>query len=96
MCLFPFGGGGFNMQPVVPPTQEGLKHKSRLYIVMFAHLILAIFMLFISGMSGLHELINVVILWCATSQMHFCYLIMYMLMCMISFVQNVSYLGLLI
>lgn len=49
MCLFPFGGG-FNMQPVVPPTQEGLKHKSKLYIVMFAHLILSILTLFISGM----------------------------------------------
>src|SRR5688572_9175594 len=96
MCLFPFGGGGFNMQPIVPPTQEGLKHKSRLYIVMFAHLILSIFMLFIHGISGIHELINVVILWCATSQMHFCYLIFYMLMCMFGFVTNFAYLGLLI
>jgi hypothetical protein len=93
MCLFP--GGGFNMQPIVPPSEEGLKHKSKLYVVIFAHLILSIFMLFIHGISGIHELINVLILWCATSQMHFCYLIFYMLMCMYSFIQNFAYIGLL-
>lgn len=94
MCLFP--GGGLNMQPVVPPTAEGLKHKSRLYIIMFVHLILAIFMLFVYGFSGIHELINVLILWCATSQMHFCYIIFYMLMCMLGLIQNSATVGLLI
>ena len=95
MCLFPFGGG-FNMQPVVPPSSEGLKHKSRLYVIMFTHLVLSIFLLFIHGMGGIHELINVLILYCATARMHFCYLLFYMMMCMMSFVQNFSYLGLLI
>ena len=94
MCLFP--GGGLNMQPIVPPSQEGLKHKSRLYVVILAHLILAILMLFIHGISGIHELINVLILWCATSQMHFCYLLFYIIMCMFGFVQNFAYIGLLI
>ena len=70
MCLFP--GGGFNMQPAVPPTAVGLGHKRRLYIVLFIHLVLSIMLMFASVMSGFYELITVLILWCAASQMHFC------------------------
>jgi hypothetical protein len=66
MCLFPMGGGG-SMQPVVPPTEEGNKQKSRLYIVLFTHLALSIMMMFVNVASGFFELINVLILWCATA-----------------------------
>jgi hypothetical protein len=55
------------MQPIVPPTQEGNKHKSRLYFIMFIHVLLSIGMFFISVTSGIYELISVLILWCAAS-----------------------------
>ncbi|CDW72505.1 UNKNOWN [Stylonychia lemnae] len=78
MCLFPMGGGGFNMQPVVPPTQKGLVHKQRLYIVMIVHLVLSIFYMFFNIMGGIFELFSVAILWCASAQMNYCQLIIYM------------------
>lgn len=62
MCLFP--GGGMNMQPVVPPTDLALKIKQKLYIVMFVHFLLSIMMMFLSVMSGIQELITVMIFWC--------------------------------
>ena len=60
-------GMGMNMQPVVPPTPIGLKHKSNLYIVMFVHIALSVFLMFLSPMTGLFELIKPLILWCAAA-----------------------------
>lgn len=62
------------MQPVVPPTLAANKHKTMLYFVLLVHFVLAILLLISAGLNGLFELINVMILWCGTSQMHFCYL----------------------
>ena len=60
--------GGFNMQPVVPPTEPGNKHKRRLYIVLAVHALLAVLMMFgISVMNGIFELLNVLILYCAAT-----------------------------
>ena len=53
MCLFPFGGGGFNMQPVVPPTAAGIKHKKLLHIVIIVHLVLALTFFFVTMAGGL-------------------------------------------
>lgn len=93
MCLFP--GAGFNMQPVVHnPTEAALKHKGRLYLVLLTHLILSICLMFLSFSAGFFELINVLILWCATSQMHFCYLLIYIVICMMGFVQDIAGIGL--
>lgn len=63
-----------NMQPIVPPTPAATKHKQILYVVMLLHVVLAIMLIFLNGFNGIFELINVLILWCGTSQMHFCYL----------------------
>jgi len=83
------------MEPVVPPTGPALEHKKRLYILMAVHAVLSIMiMFFISFMNGLTELISVLILWCATAQMHFCMLIFYMLMCLVSFTQYFAGIGL--
>lgn len=94
MCLFP--GGGFNMQPIVPPTAEGVKHKQRLYIVMIAHVLLSIMMMFLSIVTGIYELLGVLILWCAATQMHFCQLIIYIILCCNNFIAIFAFLGLLI
>ena len=95
MCLFP-GMGGMNMQPVVPPTEAGLKHKQRLYILIIVHLILAITYMFVSITGGLFELITVLILWCATSQMQFCQLIIYMILCLNNLIGSLAGIGLLL
>ena len=92
MCLFP--GGGMNMQPIVPPTPAALKHKNILYLVMLVHVILAIMLMFMSVFSGIFELVTVMILWCGTAQMNFCYLQFYILMCMFSFLTYFTTLGL--
>ena len=94
MCLFPMGGGP-SMQPIVPPTEAGKMHKKRLMIVGVSHLLLAIMLLFVNIFSGFNELICVMILFCATSQMHFCYLIFYMIFVLNSWVSTFAVLGLL-
>lgn len=85
-----------NMQPVVPPTAQGLVHKQRLYIVMAVHLFLAILYMFFNFMSGIFELISVLILYCGTAQMNYCQLIIYMIIQGHKFVVNFSTLGLMI
>ena len=75
MCLFPLGGGGFNMRPVVPPTDAALKAKRPVMICLFVHLALALTFFFVTFSAGLQDLFMVLILWCATSQMHYCHLI---------------------
>eukprot|EP00347_Sterkiella_histriomuscorum_P011788 403371096 len=96
MCLFPMGGGGFNMQPMVPPSQKGLVHKQRLYIVMAVHLVLSILYMFFNMMGGLFELFSVAILYCGTAQMNYCQLIIYMVIQGNKLVHTVATVGLLI
>ena len=83
-----------NMQPVCPPTAAGLAHKKRLYIVLIIHLVLSICLMFVSVFTGIFELINVLILWCATAQMHFCYMLFYIVMCLMGFIQDFAVIGL--
>ena len=64
MCLFPGMG---NMQPMVPATQAGLKHKNRLFVLMLVHLALSIAEIFASIWNGIGNLICTMILWCANS-----------------------------
>ena len=95
MCLFPPGGGGFNMQPRVPPSDRALAAKRPLSIIMWVHLGLAVTMLF-SGAGGIQDLFLVLILWCAITQFHYCQLIIYMMFSMFQWVNLVCLLGLLI
>ena len=74
-----------NMQPVVPPTPAGKKHRTRLYVLCGIHLLLSIVMMFINFIGGLFEIMLVLILYCSASQMHFCQLMMYMIFCMNNF-----------
>lgn len=96
MCLFPMMGGMANMQPMVPPSAKGLRYKQYLYIIMACHIVLAILICFTRGFEGIFEFINVLILWCAIAQMHYCQLIIYMLLCGQKLVINLSMIGLLI
>lgn len=98
MCLFPLGGGGgcFNMQPVVPPSQAALKHKQILTVVMIVHLVLALTFFLLTFSGGLQDLMLVLILFCASRQMHFCHLIIYMMFCMYNWIGYVCAIGLLI
>ena len=66
-------------EPVVPPTPEGKMHKTRLMVVGFVHLVLAILLCFIMITNGLFELIDVAILFCALAQMNYCCLIIYLI-----------------
>ena len=94
MCLFP--GSGMSMQPIVPPTDNGLKHKQKLYIIMMIHLVLSITMMFVRVVDGIYEMISILILWCAATQMHFCQLIIYIIICGNKFVSSFATIGLLI
>jgi hypothetical protein len=82
-----------NMRPIVPPTPKALELKKRLMIVLIVHLILAIMLMICNIFSGLSELINVMVLFCAFSQMHFCYLIFYMVLCIYAWVNVFSNIG---
>ncbi|CDW90675.1 UNKNOWN [Stylonychia lemnae] len=92
MCLFP--GGGINMQPIVPPTPLGLKLRTRLYIILIVHLVLSICLMFVSPVNGIYELLSILILWCAASQMHFCQMIIYMILNCNKFISYFSSVGL--
>ena len=96
MCLFPFGGGGFNMQPVCPPSQSALAMKRNLYIVLFIHLVLALTLFFTTGAGGLQDLILVLILWCGISQMHYCHILIYIFMSLFNWISFVSAIGLML
>ena len=84
MCLT-LGGGQNMCQPVVPPTEKGKQHRTVLMVLGFVHLALAIMLCFITLMSGIYELIDVGILFCALAQMNFCCLIMYIICITINF-----------
>ena len=81
-------------EPVVPPAPEGKKHRTILMICGFVHLALAIMYCFISVMSGIYELIDVAILFCALAQMNFCCLIIYIIQITIQFFIIFNQLGL--
>ncbi len=86
-------GGGYSMQPVVPPSEKGLKHRKHLYIIMGVHLVLSILYMFAEFMEGLFELIAVLILWCAAAQMSYCQLIIYMIICGNKLIHSVCMVG---
>ena len=90
MCL------NMGSQPSVPLSPLGIKHQKILYIVMFVHLALTFMMLFLSVMSGITELITVLILFCATSKANFCYLLFYMYFIMFAWVTDFAMVGLVI
>lgn len=82
------------MQPIVPPSPVGLKHKQRLYMVLIAHLVLSIGLMFVSPVNGIYELLSLLILWCAASQMHYCQIIMYIVLCCNKWISYFSSVGL--
>ena len=86
MCLFP--GFSQSMQPIVPPTMNGEKHKRILFWVMLAHLAISILLMFVDIKRGISELMLVLILWCANSQMSHCSLIFYMVYCLYRCIQT--------
>ena len=82
------------MQPIVPPTPAGLKHKNRLFILMLVHLVLSILDMFVNLYNGILNLVLTMILWCANSQMSHCQLIIYMVYCLYDFIVVLCDLGL--
>ena len=60
----------------------------------FVHLTLAICLCFIVPMSGIYEIIDVSILFCALAQCNFCCLIIYIVNISINFFTYFSILGL--
>ena len=93
MCLFPFMMAD-TMQPVVPPTPKGQKYKSILQIMTMVHLIFSVLLLFVNLFTGLSQLISTMILWCAASQMHYCYLLFYIILQLLQFVKQGCFIGL--
>ena len=83
-------------EPVVPPTPEGKQHKTKLMIIGFIHMCLAILLCFIMVETGLFELINVAILFCALAQMNYCCLIIYVINISINFFILFNQIGLLV
>ena len=97
MCLFPLGGGqGFNMEPQVRPSREAMEHKKRLQIVLICHIVYGILCLVAFGIQGIFEFILCAIFYCGIAQMNYCQLIIYQVICLFSFMQKFSTVGLFI
>merc|ERR1711998_499509 len=60
------------------------------------HLIIAFMMCFLNVMTGMYEMIDVMILFCAVARMDYCCLICYLLNIFINLFQNINGLGLVI
>ena len=94
MCLMMGDGGGGRCDPIVPPTQKAKGQRIQLMICGGVHAVLAIMLCFVSAMSGIYELIDVAILFCALAQCNFCCLIIYIVNITINFLTYFSVLGL--
>ena len=88
------GDRGPNCDPIVPPTEAAKGHRTKLMILGFIHLSLAICLCFIAPMVGIYELIDVAILFCALAQCNFCCLILYIVYITMNFFTYFSMLGL--
>ena len=88
------GDRGPNCEPIVPPTPKAKQHRTYLMICGFVHLALSICLCFIAVMSGIYEMIDVAILFCALAQCNFCCLIIYIVNISINFFTYFSILGL--
>jgi hypothetical protein len=95
MCLT-LGGGAPKCEPAVPPTDEAKRQRTILMICGFVHLALSIMLCFVNFMSGIYELIDVAILFCALAQMNFCCLTFYMVYISINFFTYFNIIGLVI
>lgn len=91
MCLFP----GM-MQPVVEPTPKAEQFKKLLCLIAIFHMIFAIMICVFDAYYGFTELLSAMILSCGAAQMHFCYLIFYIILVINSFVIYLSNVGLVI
>ena len=80
----------------MPPTPKALQLKKLLYIMLIAHLIFAIMIMVFDIYAGFTELINVMILLCATMQMHFCLIIFYIILSTFAMVNSLCDIGLLV
>ena len=94
MCLMMGGGYERCCQPVCEPTPKGIEQRNRLVIIAFIHLAFAIMLFFISPQQGFQELIDVLILFCATAQMNYCCLIFYIFYVTINFFVAFNAIGL--
>ena len=65
------GGGGGNFFTNLPAGSKAKLFQSLLWLVLLAHLGLAIALIVLSGFTGVYELIAVMILFCANSQANF-------------------------
>ena len=90
------GGGGGNFFTNLPAGSKAKLFQSLLWLVLLAHLGLAIALIVLSGFTGVYELIAVMILFCANSQANFWCLVMYMLRCLIGLLQMFSLGGLIV
>ena len=88
------GDRGPNCDPIVPPTEKAKSHRIQLMICGFIHLGLALCLCFVIPMSGIYEIIDVAILFCALAQCNYCCLIIYIVNISINFFTYFSVLGL--
>jgi|688.fasta_scaffold314627_1 hypothetical protein len=66
MCIT-LGGGGPKCEPVVPPTEAAKKHRIVLIVLGGVQLVLAIMLCWVNLMSGIYEIIDVMMLACAVA-----------------------------
>jgi len=87
MCLLPMGGSGMNMNPQFPPSDRAKFYQKVLYGLMAAHGALALMIMFTGDlMTGIFELILVLILWCAAKPMQYCQVLFYIFFCLYSWI----------
>ena len=85
------------MQPMFPPNAAALKHKANLQIVAIVHLCLAVLLLIMSGANmGFSSLLTVMCLFCATLNLNYCCLLIYIVYTLFDWLQNIDPVGLLV
>ena len=93
MCIH-LGNGANLLKPVVPPTDEAVKHRNRLAVCLVCQFILSIMTMVSDPYTGIYSFFLVVMLACGMIQMNYCCVSFYMLYITMSWVYNISNIGL--
>ncbi|CAI2377621.1 unnamed protein product [Moneuplotes crassus] len=99
MCLSAMmmgGGGGGQFFSELPNQPAAKMYRNLLWVVLLAHLGLAIAFIVVAGTRGIFELIAVMVLFCANSQANFCCMVMYILRLLLGLLQMFSFAGLIL
>ena len=70
--------------PMCYCTAKGEQLRSRMYIIMYINLVVAIIKMFVYGpLNSIGDLFSCAILYCGLTKLNYCNVLMYMIFCLV-------------